>query len=179
MVREELRCGEKYGFRERPRFEDAPLQCVQLLKHVRGRKWQVRWIDTHPGLIDYIDSVQILVPWAERKAYLQEEQDREAMGRHNTDVGFAPDSVMADAVHTVFENIGDDGYFDYRDGSMSGSAESIERLRVRANLSEAEFSLAAPYSYIERSGRLRLPYECAVKFARAFCAQEPAGVLAA
>ena len=60
MVHEELRCGEKYGFRERPRFKTAPLECIQLLKHIRGRKWQARWIDTHPGLVDYINSVQML-----------------------------------------------------------------------------------------------------------------------
>ena len=70
MVHEELRCGEKYGFRERPRFKTVPLECIQLLKHIRGRKWQARWIDTHPGLVDYINSVQIVIPWGERKAFL-------------------------------------------------------------------------------------------------------------
>ncbi len=178
MLRDELRCGEKYGFRERPLFEDAPLQCIQLLKHIRGRKWQVRWIDTHPGLTDYVDSAQILIPWTERKAYLQEERDREAMSLHNESVGFQQDSVLAEAVHDVFENIGDQGHFDVKHGSMSGPIEAIERLRVRAKLTEEELSAATPYSYIERSGRLRLPYERAVNFARAFAMQEPAGILA-
>jgi hypothetical protein len=135
MVREELRCGEKYGFRERPRSEDVSLQCIQLLKHIRGRKWQVRWIDTHPGLVDYIDSAQILIPWGERKAFLQEERDREAMSQRNDDVGFQPGSALSEAIHDVFENIGDSGHFDINHGSMSGSIEVIERLRVRAKLS--------------------------------------------
>lgn len=178
MIREELRCGEKYGFREKPRLEDASLQCIQLLKHIRGRKWQVRWVDTHPGMVDYIDSAQILIPWSERKAYLQEERDRDAMTRHNHALGFESDSVVAEAIHDVFENIGDKGHFDFKHGSMSGSLDVIERLRVRAKLSEDELGPTTPHSYIERSGRLRLPYECALNFARAFCRQEPAGVLA-
>ena len=178
MVHEELRCGEKYGFRERPRFKTVPLECIQLLKHIRGRKWQARWIDTHPGLTDYINSAQIIIPWGERNAFLKEERDREAMQQHNEDVGFQPGSAVPDAVHDVFENIGDSGHFDIKHGSMSGSIDVIERLRVRAKLTEAELSPATPYSYMERSGRLRLPYECALKFARAFCMQEPAGVLA-
>jgi hypothetical protein len=179
MLRHELRCGDKYGFQERPLQEEAPLQCIQLVKHIRGRKWKVRWIDTHPGLVDYIDSAQILVPWDARKAYLQEKNDREAMSRHNSDLGFEQDSVVAEAVHTVFENIGDGAHFDCKHGSMSGSIDMIERLRARAKLTEDELSSAAPYSYIERSGRLRLPYGCALNFARAFSMQEPAGILAA
>lgn len=179
MLRDELRCGDKYAFRERPLHEDGPLQCIQLVKHIRGRKWQVRWIDTHPGLVDYIDSAQILVPWVDRKAYLQERHDRETLRRHNSGVGFERDSAVADAVHTVFENIGDGGHFDCKDGSMSGSIDTIERLRLRAKLTEGELSATTPYSFIERSGRLRLPYECALNFARAFSRQEPAGILAA
>ena len=76
------------------------------------------------------------------------------------------------------KNIGDQGHFDVKHGSMSGPIEAIERLRVRAKLTEEELSAATPYSYIERSGWLRLPYECAVNFARAFAMQEPAGILA-
>jgi hypothetical protein len=178
MVYEELRCGEQYGFRERPRFEDAPLQCIQLLRHIRGRKWQARWIDTHPGLNDYINSAQIVIPWKDREAFLQEERDREAMSQHNEDIGFQPGSALSEAIHDVFENIGESGHFDINHGSMSGSIDVIERLRVRAKLTEADLGPSTSHAYIERSGRLRLPYECALKFARAFCMQEPAGVLA-
>jgi hypothetical protein len=178
MVHEELRCGEKYGFRERPRFKTVPLECIQLLKHIRGRKWQARWIDTHPGLVDYINSVQIVIPWSERKAFLQEERDHETMGQHNEDVGFLPTSPLSDAIHSIFENIGESAHFDINHGSMSGSIDVIERLRVRAKLAEADLSPSSSHAYVERSGRLRLPYECALKFARAFCMQEPAGVLA-
>ena len=42
---------------------------------------RARWIDTHPGLVDYINSVQIVVPWGQRKAFLQEQRDHETMGQ--------------------------------------------------------------------------------------------------
>jgi hypothetical protein len=99
------------------------------------------------------------------------------MRQHNEDVWFKPGSTLSDAIHDVFENLGDSGHFDINHGSMSDSIDVIERLRVRAKLTEADVGPSTSHTYIERSGRLRLPYECALKFVRAFCMQEPAGVL--
>jgi hypothetical protein len=179
MLRDDLRCGEKYGLREKSQRDGSPLECILLLKHVRGRKWQVRWIDTHPGLVDYVDSAQIVVLWKERDALLKEERSRDAIRRHNIEVGFESDSVVAEAISIVFENVGDSAFFDSKHGSMISWDGSIERLRARSQLSESELSPAYQFSYIDRSGRLNLPYDCALNFARAFCMHEPSGVLVA
>ena len=112
------------------------------------------------------------------KLFFKKSATTRLMGQHNEDVGFLPVSALSDAIHSVFENIGESGHFDVNHGSMSGSIDVIERLRVRAKLTEADLGASTSHAYIERSGRLRLPYECALKFARAFCMQEPAGVLA-
>ncbi|HEV2645892.1 MAG TPA: hypothetical protein VGU46_05950 [Acidobacteriaceae bacterium] len=86
----------------------------------------------------------------ERKAFLQEERDQEVMAQHNEDVGFLPTSALSDAIHSVFENIGESAHFDIHHGSMSGVIDVIERLRVRAKLNPARYSADALYSMKSR-----------------------------
>jgi hypothetical protein len=47
------------------------------------RKWQAKWIKPNAGLIDYVSTKQILVPWKEQTAFLKEERDRQVMWEHN------------------------------------------------------------------------------------------------
>ena len=55
--------GQAYGYRDTPKYRDE-LQRVKVLEKVRG-KWKIEWVDTHPGLQDYVRSVQLVVPGGE------------------------------------------------------------------------------------------------------------------
>jgi hypothetical protein len=73
MVGSELIAGAEYGFREK-RNPGSPLTRIKLIQHVRGARWKAKWIDTHPGLVDYVTTKQILVPWKDHKRFLEEER---------------------------------------------------------------------------------------------------------
>jgi hypothetical protein len=145
-----------------------------LLKHIRGRKWRAKWIKPNPDLIDYVSTEQIIVPWKEQAAFLKEERDRESMWAHNSELGFSASSPIAEAVHSVIDSVGDDVRF--REGALLGTRDQLERLKVRARLSSLQLDEAPP-RYIDRQGRLHLPFETALELARAFCMAEPSTAL--
>jgi hypothetical protein len=65
MQKSDIRDGEEYGVRERG-AQDPVLQRVRVLQHVRGKKWKVEWIEPNRGLVDYLDSRELIVRWKER-----------------------------------------------------------------------------------------------------------------
>ena len=69
MLRSEIQAGQEYVVRE-GKDPDAPLQRVKILQHVRGKKWKAQWIDPNPGLIDYVESQNLVVRFNELKAML-------------------------------------------------------------------------------------------------------------
>ena len=169
MLNADLIPGQEYAFREK-RIIGSPLHRVKLLKHIRGRKWQAKWIKPNPNLIDYLSTEQVMVPWKDQAAFLKEERDRESMRRHNLKLGFSASSPISEAVDSVIDSVGDDVRFN--DGNLSGTRDQFERLKGRARLENLQLDEIPP-RYLDRQGRLHLPFETALELARAFCMTEP------
>jgi hypothetical protein len=145
---------------------------VRVIQHARGTKWRAEWVEPSPGLVDYVESGQLVVPWKEHKAFLKEEASAEALREHNERMGYEENSPIANALYSVFESVGDDVSF-YR-GILSGSTEAVDRVKTRAAM---DTSKRTPLAYIDRQGKLHLPFDEAFELARMFCAAEPAAVL--
>jgi hypothetical protein len=73
---------------------------------------------------------------------------------------------------TVFETVADD--LQYYNGVLSGSPEAMARVKTRAGV---DINRQSPAGYLDRRGRVHLPFGDAVDLARAFCAAEPSAVL--
>ena len=56
---------------------------LKVLEHIRGNKWKAEWIEPNAGLVDYVESGQLIAPWKEHKAVLREEADRQRIDEHN------------------------------------------------------------------------------------------------
>jgi hypothetical protein len=171
MLKLHIKPGTEYAFREQ-REPGTSFQRVRVIQHVRGNKWRAEWIDPSPGLVDYVESGQLIVPWKEHKAFLREEAAAESLRKHNEKLGYAENSPIAKALYEVFENVGDDVSF-YR-GVLRGSPEAIDRVKTRAKM---DISKRSTVAYIDRQGTLQLPFDDALELARMFCTAEPAPVL--
>ena len=133
MLNADLIPGQEYAFREK-RIIGSPLHRVELLKHIRGRKWQAKWIKPNPNLIDYLSTEQVIVPWKDQAAFLKEERDRESMRRHNLKLGFSASSPISEAVDSVIDSVGDDVRFN--DGNLSGTRNNFAVAGLRQNTAE-------------------------------------------
>lgn len=171
MEKSKIKAGTEYAVREK-RVPGTTFQRVRIVEHIRGNKWKAEWIEPNPGLIDYIESSQLIVPWKEHKAYLKEEENATRLQDHNHRVGYKNNSPVDNALSEVFESVGDDVSF-YR-GTLSGKAEAVERIRARAGAAPNQNS---PVAYFDRAKTLHLPFDEALELARKFCAAEPATVL--
>jgi hypothetical protein len=172
VLKSEIIPNKEYAARER-RMKGAAIQHVRVLAHVRGNKWKVEWIDPNPGLVDYLESGQLIAPWKERRAFLKEELNREQLSEHNLRHGYVHgEAPLESAVQQVFESVGDDIHF--HKGSLSGTPDALGRLATRAGRSHLD---APPISYVDRGGTVHLPYDFALLLAQELCATEPATVL--
>jgi len=171
MLKSELKAGVEYAFREK-RVSGTPLTKIKLLEHVRGNKWKAKWIDTHPGLVDYVTTAQILVPWKEHKQFLQEETALAHLREYNLTRGYDGNFPVCEALQQVFESVKDGMSYDR--GILRTTLESLNRLRARSRLSE--HVLRSP-AFQSRDGSLQLPHDQAEELARNFCMTEPAPVL--
>jgi hypothetical protein len=171
MVKSEITPGKEYAFREK-RGPRVPLQRVKVIEHIRGNKWKAEWVEPNPGLVDYVESAQLVVLWKDAKRLLKEEENAERLRRHNEEHGYAKGSPVVDAMHEVFESTGEGLHI--HNGALIGSPEAIDRLRSRAGLTVSTPSLA---SYVDRDGQFHLAFDEALELARAFCAKEPSTVL--
>jgi hypothetical protein len=172
MLKAQIELGVEYAFRERP-APGTPFQRVRIIQHVRGSKWRVEWIAPSPGLVDYVDSDQLIVRWKDHRAFLKEEANRESLRLHNENLRYDENSPISKALYEVFESVGDQVSF-YR-GVLTGSPDAIDRVKMRA---KADVTKRSPAAYISRAGTLHLPFDDALELARMFCAVEPAAVLA-
>ena len=82
MLKSEIKPKTEYALREN-RSAGAPIQRVRVIEHVRKNKWKVEWIDPNPGLVDYVESGQLVVPWKAHKAFLRGEADAKRLREHN------------------------------------------------------------------------------------------------
>jgi hypothetical protein len=106
MLKSELKTGNEYAFREK-RVAGDPLARIRLIEHIRGNKWKAQWIDTHPVLVDYVTTAQILVPWKEHKLFLQEETDFARLRAYNSIHGYEGSSPVSEALQQVFKSVGE------------------------------------------------------------------------
>jgi hypothetical protein len=171
MLKSEIKPGTEYALREK-RVPGAPFQRIRIIEHIRGNKWKAKWIDPNPGLIDYVESGHLIVPWKEHKAFLRDEEHEERLREYNERHGYPEGSPIDEAVFQVFESAGDQIY--YRSGVLSGQPEAIERLKVRAGMDPKDKSSPG---YTDRGGILHLPFDEALVLARKLCAVEPSTVL--
>ena len=170
MLKAQIRPGSEYALREK---RDAPLQRVRVLGHIRGSKWRAEWIDPNPGLVHFVESGHLLVPWKEHKAFLKEEADETRLEEQNAREGYERDSPVTRALEQVYESVGDDGV-NFYNGTLSGTPEALERLKLRAGVPVDKQS---PFSYVDRRGEINLSFADALEIARAFCATEPTTIL--
>ena len=170
MLKSQIRLGSVYALRERA---GQPLQQVTILEHIRGSKWRAEWIEPNPGLVHFVESGHLLVPWKERKAFLRDEAAAAMLREHNDRRGFKEGSPLDDAVSEIFESTGEKEISFWR-GELSGDPEAIDRIRVRARLEPGKNSA---YAYLDRKGRLHLPFDEATSLAHRFCLAEPTSVL--
>jgi hypothetical protein len=111
------------------RLAGSPLQRVKVLEYVRRNKWKARWIDPNPGLVDYVESAQIIVPWKDHKAFLGDEENAARLAEQNRREGFGG-SPVAEALQQVYESMGD-AIRSYG-SSASGSSDAFGRITARA-----------------------------------------------
>jgi hypothetical protein len=104
MLKSQIKPGGQYALRERG---SEQLQRVKLLEHIRGNKWKAEWIDPNPGLVHFVESGHLLVPWKDRKGFLQEEADAAAIRAYNDQQGYERDSPLDNAVCEIFESTGE------------------------------------------------------------------------
>lgn len=172
MLKADIKPGCEYAVREK-RTQGTPLQRVRIIEHVRSNKWKAKWIDPNPGLVDYVESGQLIVPWKEHKAFLKEKANEEQIQRYKDDHGYTDrNRPVITALEQVFQSAADGLAF--TKGCLVGAPESIGRLKTRAKTDSAKQSMVA---YVDRQARMHLPFDEALELARKFCTQEPSTVL--
>jgi hypothetical protein len=171
MYKCQIEPGKEYALREKRR-PGEPFQRVKAIAHVRGNKWKAEWIDPNPGLIDYVESGQLVALWKDARHLLKEEENAERLRRHNLEHGYSKGSPLEGAIQTVLESAGEQLYV--HSGVLLGDPEAVDRVRSRAGLPPG---VVSPASYVDRTGQIHVAYDEALELARAFCAKEPSTVL--
>jgi hypothetical protein len=172
VLKSDIKPKTEYALREK-RGPKIPFERVRVIEHVRGNKWKVQWIDPNPGLIDYVESGKLVVPWKDHKAFLKEETNEQSLREYNARNGYDhEDSPVVRALYEVFDSVAEG--INFYKGSLTAPPEALNRLRVRAGISAAQES---PASYLDRQGNIHLPFDVALDLARKFCAAEPSTVL--
>jgi len=172
VEKSQIHPGEEYGVREPPK-RGVELQHVRVIEPVRAGKWRVEWIDPNPGLLDFVKSVNIVVSWRERRAFLRDEQHEGLLEGAIERSGFPGDEhPIVRAVETVIESTGEPELSVWR-GVFEYDPDALERVASRAGIKPPEHLSG----YADRHGRHRLPWECALELAEAFAHAEPRTVL--
>lgn len=176
MQKSEIKAGKEYVLREK-RGSDVPLQRIKILQHIRGKKWKAEWIEPNPGLIDYVESQMLVISWKERKAYFRDEERSKQLQADNEKHDCKEDSPLANVLSQVFESLGEKELFFYR-GVLEASPEALDRVKERAKISPKNGSeITTKISYIDRFGKVQIPYAEALGLAKAICMSEPKTVL--
>lgn len=170
MDKNDIELGKHYAIREHP---DDDLQHVKILESVRSGKWRAEWIDPNRGLVDYVASRHIIVPWGQRGALLRDERDAATMAASVDRSGFPGDRhPIAMAVTTILDSTSERGIHLHH-GVLTYETDVIERIAARAGIDPPDH----PVGYQDRHGRYHLPWDCALALAEAFARNEPSTVL--
>jgi hypothetical protein len=166
----QIEVGSEYGFRENP-LRQAALQRVKVVDHIR-RKWKVQWISPNDGLVDYVRSAQLVVPWQDRTTFLADESnwDRLKEACHQSWPGNS--HPVSEAVDLIFDSTGEVVWVD-NSGALCGPIDALERIGQRASW---KVQLVSP-AFIDRDETARFPFDIALDLARAFAKSEPQAVL--
>jgi hypothetical protein len=170
MFRQDIIIGEEYGYREKP-FQKGPMERVRIVDRVRSQ-WKVEWIEPNSGLQDFVRSNHLVIPWKERKAFLDDEASWGALQDRCDSCWPGFEHPLSDAVDTVLESTGEMisiGKY----GALSCEPEVLERVIRRAS---CELPIQRP-GFIDRFGVAHLPFDSAVRLAQAFAVAEPRTVL--
>ncbi len=170
MEKKHIILGHEYAIREPP-TPGAELQHVKIIAHIRRDHWRAEWIEPNPGLVDFVRSASIIVPWKERRAFLRDEKLAEELARFNSRTFPGDNHPVASAVGEIFDCTAEGCVFWH--GELRVAPESLERISARAGVPVPTH----PSGYVDRHGELHLPYVCAVELAQAFAAAEPRTVL--
>ena len=172
----ELVVGKAYAYR---RTRTGPFRKVKLVE-TTGKKEQlkIRYLDEpHPGLEEWTKARWIVVPWAGLKAFARDEE-RETRAREAS--AKEGDGPLRDAVDAILGATGEDLCLDWiagrGDGLLNAPVEAVRRVVIRAGL-EDDVERLHPSAFVDRHGDLLLPFEGAMKLARAFAVAEPENVL--
>jgi hypothetical protein len=167
----DIHTGQDYGYRDHPKRRDE-LQRVKVLEKVRA-KWKVEWVEPNPGLQDYVKSVQLVVPWGKRRAFLKDEENWDLLVEACSRSWPGHDHPLSEAVDLIIDSTGEPGICVGNHGELTSRADTLGRVLQRSNL---ELVLEKP-AFRGSDGELRLPFDSAVTLARAFAAAEPQTVL--
>jgi hypothetical protein len=172
MQKDEIKIGVDYALRE-TRKTGALLQRVRILQHVRGKKWKAKWIEPNPGLVDYVESQNLIVRWKDHKALLRDEEHERQLREYNIRQGYRPSSPLENVLGQICEAVGEP-QINSDGGIFTGPPEALERFKERARVDQAR---TYPYSYVDRHGTIHIPFDGALAIAKAFCTAEPSTVL--
>lgn len=164
--------GREYGYGETPRRQDD-LQKVRVAEKVRS-KWKVEWIESNPGLTDYVKSVNLVVPWGERRTFLRDEGAWGRLVSTCRETWPGHDHPLADAAETVFDAMGE-AIGIGSNGVTSASQDVLQRLGARIG---AEIPITPP-GYKSRDGQVHMTFDEALWLAQMFARAEPEAVLLA
>lgn len=104
---------------------------------------------------------------------MREEGNEECLQKYNDNHGYTDgNKPVITALEQVFHSAADG--LDFTKGSLIGAPESIGRLKTRARIDPAKQSSVA---YVDRHGKLHLPFDEAFELGRKFCTEEPSTVL--
>jgi hypothetical protein len=147
------------------------LDRVTVLQKVRGQ-WRVKWVEPNAGLIDFVRSRELVVPWQEHRAFLRDERNHELLIAASRRTWPGRDNPLTVAVDTVLLSAGE--HFETeRYGEVVTVPDSLERVVRRAKLTDWEPST----SYVDRAGMSHIDFRAALQLAKAFAAAEPATVI--
>jgi hypothetical protein len=171
MQQDRIAIGGHYGFREVPRSTEE-LQHVRVLERARG-KWKVEWIEPNAGLSDWVKSNNLVVAWADRKAFLRGEKRRAAL-RAVTDRQWpGHEHPISHAVTTVLDSTGERTVYVDNYGVIVAPPDARDRILARAHLEVP----VDPVSYVDSRGEWNASFATALTIAKAFAAAEPQTVL--
>jgi hypothetical protein len=161
--------GRAYAFRI---GRSGPLAKVKLVEKV-GRRGhiKIRYEEgDHPGLEEYVNVRQLVVPWSEVRALLRDEERLERI----SEAVVGRDSARQEAISTVLAASGEPSA--YCGEWLSMPEDELQRIIDRAGLDESPAELH-PLAFKDRMGEVHVPVEGAERLARAFAAAEAQNVV--
>jgi len=174
MERSSLRLGKPYAYRRLRQLAGPVLKVVPLqLGPPKTHKVRVRFEDgDYPGLDQWVSIQHVLCPWGQRERLIRDERHLLAV-REGPD---PPDKITAVAVDLVLESTGE-GLSAGTHGTGACEPAVLERVMARAGLTGRPPSDLDRRVFVDRHGRVHLPWLAWHQLAVAFAAAEPETVL--